>query len=245
MSLLGTPVFANSSTPLWLSASGGSSSGVVSAPEFDALPSGGFVVKDVNGNVKLRLANDMAGNSLVQSSDVIKFTQIGTIQGNSQLTTSAFGANVDALLVRGTITATGNLNGIGPNPTQIITSTQTIPVLTNTVQYFTQTTPYASTTGGEYDIMARGGIGLTSGTPATDDVVVITLQVGTAGNSVWNYYVVPYNLTLPLANWTIRDRMPCDAGRAAIRIGASMILGAGSTAVYSCNNTQFDVVRVL
>ena len=128
---------------------------------------------------------------------------------------------------------------------QIVATTQTIPVLTNTVQYFTQTTPYASVTGGEYDIMARGGIGLTSGIPATDDVVVITLQVGTAGNSSWNYYVVPYNLTLPLANWTIRDRMPCDAGRAAIRIGASMILGAGSTAVYSCNNTQFDVVRVL
>jgi hypothetical protein len=242
MSLLGTPVYANPTTPLWVSAGGGSSSGTISATEFDALASGGFVVKETNGNSKLRLANDAAGNSLIQSTDVIKFTQIGTIQGNSQLTTSAFGANVDALLVRGSITATGNLNGIGPNPTQIITAVQNITPVSGTVQYFTQTTPYASVTGGEYDIMTRGEINLT-GTPAAGDYVVITVQVGTSGNSNWNYYFYP-GITGAM-DWAVRDRMPCDAGRAAIRVGVSVILGGGSTATYSVSQSQFDVTRVL
>ena len=250
MSLLGTQVYANPSTPLWISSQGGTASGTISANGFAAAAGGGnlgFAVVDASGNQKSRIqwTGPASARTIIQSTDPIYFNQIGTAQGNTSLTVSTYGANTDALVVGGSITATGTLNGIGPNPTQIITSTQTIPVLTNTTQYFTQTTAYPSTTGAEYDVMARGYIGLTSGTPATDDVVVITLQVGTSGNSSWNYYVVPYNLTLPNANWTIRDRMPCDAGRPAIRIGISMILGTGSTAVYSGANTQFDVTRVL
>lgn len=134
MSLLGTPVYANASTPIWVSAAGGSGNTitaplVVSKAGAGAIPTisslynifsyGGeivaqsnaatinpisFTLADASGNQKTRVLST-GGNSYIQSSEPLLFSQIGQGSANTSLVTSAPAANADVLTVGGTVSA--------------------------------------------------------------------------------------------------------------------------------------------
>jgi len=137
MSLLGTPVYANASTPIWVSAAGGSGNTitaplVVSKAGAGAIPSisplynifsyGGeivaqsnaatinpisFTLADASGNQKTRVLST-GGNSYIQSSEPLLFSQIGQGTANTSLQTSAPGTNADALILGGNIIQRGS-----------------------------------------------------------------------------------------------------------------------------------------
>jgi hypothetical protein len=263
MSLLGTAVYANTSTPLWLGVDGGTISGnltvdgtitatsdIISETEVDA-PS--LRVIDSNAASKMILANDAAGNSLIQSTDVIKFTQLGTINGNTTLTQSVAGANADNLTVGGTINCL-----IGPVPTQVITSTKTVnPVAVSPAapsQFGTDTT-VTSISGAEYDVQVTGTVFCDSGIPDAADYIVVTFTAG--GSGTISAVVLP-GLTLmggngvtgigPLtagggaANINLRARVSSSASGTALSCNVRAFLTGA--AVYGATLTILDVQRV-
>ena len=108
MSLLGTPVFANTTTPLWIGSGGGSSSGPVIAPSFTTTPGGDVIVRDLDGTSGLRLATSgtpSTGIAFIQGQTTIAFGKVGTGVVNSSITLSAPGANTDTLTIGGTVDA--------------------------------------------------------------------------------------------------------------------------------------------
>jgi hypothetical protein len=120
MSLLGTPVFANPTTPLWLGTAGGVITGsltvegeVYAEQGFVTYDSGGLTILDDTGvSQEARLVHVPAPTSrtCLQSGDPLFFTKVGTANGNSSLTISAFnpGAPADTLAVGGAINSIGN-----------------------------------------------------------------------------------------------------------------------------------------
>lgn len=130
MSLLGTPVFANPTTPLWLSNNGGVISGNLSIEgnlttgtgiaTIEGGGLGGLEILTSAGQQVTRIQHlpGVSPRTIIQSSDPIFFNQIGTAQGNTSLTVSAFGANADVLAVGGRVSATGlTLGNAGLAPT--------------------------------------------------------------------------------------------------------------------------------
>ena len=120
MSLLGTQVFANPDTPIWLSSAGGvitgslTVEGEVVADEgfvtYDA-PAGGLTILNAAGTQQqTRLVHVPAPTSrtILQTNDPLFFNQVGATNGNTSLTISAAGANTDSLTVGGGINAVGN-----------------------------------------------------------------------------------------------------------------------------------------
>lgn len=122
MSLLGTQVYANPATPLWVSATGDTINGdlavtgeVTAGTGFitNESPTGvGFVVQNSALAQVTRLTHrtgPLAGTFL-QTNDPLIFTQVGVGNGNTNLTLSAYnpGAPNDALNVGGAINAYGN-----------------------------------------------------------------------------------------------------------------------------------------
>lgn len=112
MSLLGTQVYANPDTPLWVSSSGdtingnltvtGSVSTGTGVATIEGGGLGGFEVLTSGGAQTLRLQH-ITGRSILQTNDPLYFNQIGTAQGNTYFQTSVFGANADLLNVGGTL----------------------------------------------------------------------------------------------------------------------------------------------
>lgn len=94
MSLLATPVYANPSTPLWVSV-GGSHTGPITGRPITAL--------DLSGNSSLLLLGTNPSNSYIQSAGTINFGQIGTGNVNTSLAISPAGSNTDVLTVGGSI----------------------------------------------------------------------------------------------------------------------------------------------
>lgn len=129
MSLLGTQVYANPSTPCWVSASGDTINGnltvngnISATGSVTAGPLGVIAPDDGNGfsvtsgaTVKTRLQHIAGGaRTLLSSSDPIYFTQPTVANGNSSLTISAYGAGTDSLVIGGRVTANQlNLNSAG------------------------------------------------------------------------------------------------------------------------------------
>jgi hypothetical protein len=265
MSLLGTAVYANTSTPLWLGVDGGTISGnlivdgtitatsdIISETEVDA-PS--LRVIDSNAASKMILANDAAGNSLIQSTDVIKFTQLGTINGNTTLTQSVAGANTDNLTVGGTINCL-----IGPVPTRVITSTKTVnPVAVSPAapsQFGTDTT-VTSISGAEYDVQVTGTVFCVSGIPDPADYIVYSFTAG--GSGVLDAIVFPGEANAGLGGNGVTGLGPLVAAGAAatVTLRARVVSSASSTtlscnvrafltgaAVYGATLTVLDVQRV-
>jgi hypothetical protein len=120
MSLLGTPVYANPTTPLWLSSAGGTISGnlTVGPPGFIT---GGRIAasKAINptfGNFALSDASGITQGGLNQITGVgvtdvnlqctsgrsTFFGLVGSSNANSSITPSVFGANTDLLRINGT-----------------------------------------------------------------------------------------------------------------------------------------------
>jgi hypothetical protein len=122
MSLLGSQVYANPDTPLWVSTDGGVISGNLTVEgsiygdngvftnEGGGL--GGFSVLSVPGGTEVsRIQHLPAPNArtIIQSSDPIFFNQIGTAQGNTLLVTSVYNpaTPADVLTVGGAINSVG------------------------------------------------------------------------------------------------------------------------------------------
>jgi hypothetical protein len=264
MSLLGKQVYANPTTPVWLSATGGTITGnlvvdgtitaasdIISETEVDA-PS--LRVIDSNAASKLILQNT-GGFTLVQSTDAIKFTQLGTTNGNTTFTPSVFGANTDNLTVGGTVNCL-----IGPVPTQIITSTKTVnPIAVSPAapSQFGVDTSITSISGAEYDVQVTGTVYCVSGIPDPADYIVYEFTAG--GSGTLDAIVFPGAAGAGLGGNGVTGLGPLVAAGAAATItlrgrvvsGASgTILGADArvfltgTAVYGATLTVLDVQRV-
>jgi hypothetical protein len=266
MSLLFTPVYANPSKPIWLSATGGSITGnltvdgtitatsdIISETEVDA-PS--LRVIDSNAASKMILQNDGAGNSLIQSTDVIKFTQLGTINGNTTLTQSVAGANADNLTVGGTINCL-----IGPVPPRIITSTKTVnPIAVSPAapSQFGVDTTITSISGAEYDVQVTGNVFCVSGSPDPTDYIVYEFTAG--GSGTVDAIVFPAAADAGLGGNGVTGLGPLVAAGAAATVNlrarvvssaSGTTLGANArvfqpsgTAVYGATLTVLDVQRV-
>lgn len=128
MSLLGAPVYANSATPLWVSATGDTING-------DLTLTGSLdVAQTITARDDLQCIDPSTsadglrltaagGNGFIQSPTTIQFTRIGTSSANTSLTISPFsaGSPADVLSVGGTLstrrlavsTAAGGGLGVG------------------------------------------------------------------------------------------------------------------------------------
>jgi hypothetical protein len=262
MSLLGNNVYANPATPLWLPTSGGTMTGnlvvdgtitatsdIISETEVDA-PS--LRVIDGSGATLMSFAN-IAGSNVIQSTAPIKFTQLGTGNGNTTLTLSAAGANTDNLTVGGTVNCL-----IGPVPTQVITSTKTVnPVAVSPAapsQFGTDAT-ITSISGAEYDVQVTGTVYCVSGTVDPADYIVYNFTAGGSGSL--SAIVFPGEALLgangvtglgPLtaggaaATVTLRARVVSSASGTALSANARVFLTG--TAVYGATLTVLDVQRV-
>lgn len=269
MSLLGKQVYANPATPIWLSSSGGTMNGnlvvngTITATS-DIISLTGEVdgpslrVIDGNGASKMILANDGAGNSLIQSTDVLKFTQLGTPNGNTTLTLSAAGANTDNFTLGGTLNCL-----IGPVPTQVITSSKVVnPVNVSPSapsQYGVDTT-ITGVSGAEYDIQGIATVYVVSGVPAATDLVNVNITIGggqgnisalvfpgatgagLGGNGVSG--IGPLVAAGAAASIYLRARLTPNASGTTLGANVLATLGGGSTAVYGSTLTILDVQRV-
>lgn len=156
--------------------------------------------------------------------------------------------DADVLTVGGDLIAT-RIQGIGPPPVSLITSTKNIapaPISPAPATAFAVDVSVPTTTGGEYDVMTRGLVTLAGGVPDVDDVVNVTLDAGTsvATGAVWTYQFRPSAVS---ANgyWAIRDRIRADAVVPSIGVSVQVFLNGASTAVYNVSQIQFDVTRVI
>ena len=111
MSLLGTQVYANPSTPLWLGAGGNQTlngslfvNGLIRATGDVQSPTA-FTIYDPSLNGVGRLTANYSGSVWIQSPSNIKFGQIGQGTTNTTLTVSTPGVNADLLTVGGTVDA--------------------------------------------------------------------------------------------------------------------------------------------
>jgi len=115
MSLLGTQVYANPATPCWLSSAGGAISGNISANQvfarkYNAVDAGGVT----HGELTL---NGGATGSVLTGDSNITFAKTGVLTGNTALTLSTAGANLDSLALGGALAATGAIGGLSVTAT--------------------------------------------------------------------------------------------------------------------------------
>jgi hypothetical protein len=182
MSLLGTPVYANPSVPLWASATGANFSGPVFGTTFSASDS--FVVLDASGGTATRLTatGSTPGTSYIQAASAIKFGQINQGTTNTTLTISAPGANTDLLNVGGKVAAqqltlaTGGSAGVVGTGTltggQAVISTTASDV--GAFIFITRTAINASTALGQLRVSNQGANNFTitscqAGSPTTTE----------------------------------------------------------------------------
>jgi hypothetical protein len=259
MSLLGNPVYANTTTPLWLGVEGGEITGdllvdggiesltSVSAPALQTL--------DPSGNVTGQMipAASGTGGGINFQGNLFEFGRIGTGNVNTTLTTSVFGANTDALNVGGSITC-----AIGPIPTRVITSTKTVASMAVSPaapsQFGTDAT-ITSVSGAEYDVQVTGTVFCASGTVDPADYIVFSFTAG--GSGVLDAIVFPGAASLggngvtglaPLvaagaaATVTLRARVVSSASGTALSANVRAFLTG--TAVYGATLSVLDVQRV-
>jgi hypothetical protein len=226
-------------------------SDIISETEVDA-PS--LRVIDSNAASKMILQN-AGGFTLIQSTDAIKFTQLGTNNGNTTLTQSVAGANTDNLTVGGTINCL-----IGPVPTQIITSTKTVnPIAVSPAapSQFGVDTTITSISGAEYDVQVTGTVYCVSGIPDPADYIVVEFTAG--GSGTVDAIVFPGEASAGLGGNGVTGLGPLVAAGAAATVNlrarvvssaSGTTLGANArvfltgTAVYGAALTILDVQRV-
>ena len=253
MSLLGTQVFANPATPLWLSASGDTING-------DLIVDGDLTVEQVttmeaqlnansdinlagtlffgppNGNVQAIAVDANGDNIFLQGEQAIKFGKLGQLTTNTTLTLSAPGSGLDNF-------TTNFLNAIGPVPTNLINLPKSVnPVPTTPAQAFLVDTPFPVVAQQVYDVQATGVLSLVSGTPDPDDAVQIQLDAGT-GTSITTYTYYPSGPGQS-GDWAIRQRIVGNATQASLAVAVQKTLAGTSTAVYSAVLNYFSAVRV-
>jgi hypothetical protein len=253
MSLLGTQVYANPDTPLWVSATGGEISG-------DLTVDGNLTVNlatnlngplnansDVNVGATLfmapptgdeqAIAVDALGTILyIQGGNSIKFGKLGQTTTNTTLTLSAPGSGLDNF-------TTNFLYAIGPVPTNLVTSPKTInPVPTTPADPFIVDTAFPVASGQVYEVQATGVLNLISGTPDPDDAVIFSLDAGT-GTSITAYTYYPSGPGQS-GNWSIRQRIVGNATQPSLALLVQKTLAGTSTAVYGATLNYFSANRV-
>lgn len=272
MSLLISRDYANASKPLWLPTSGGTIDGSLNVNGLLAVTGNisatgdinavgevtaqdSLRVLDSNAATKFSFANDGAGNSLIQSTDTIKFTQLGTANGNTTFVLSAAGANADNFSVGGTMNCL-----IGPVPTQLITSTKTVnPVAVPPAapSQFGVDLSLSSISNAEYDVQATGTVYVVSGAVDASDTVLYQFTAGSGGtmnaivypgqfNVGGNYVSGSGPLTSGGAAATVQMRSRVTPSVSGTVLGANVkaFPAGGSTAVYGATLTLLDVQRV-
>jgi hypothetical protein len=265
MSLLGTPVYANPSTPLWLGVDGGVISGNLVVDGTLVVDGGiqtttnvsapSFLVIDPSGATTgaITRADAGAGAGLNFQGSAFKFGRVGTGNANTILTTSAFGANTDLLSVGGTMNCL-----IGPTPAQIITSTKSvasIAVSPASPSQFGVDTTITSISGAEYDVQMTGIVSCASGSVNAADYIVFNFTAGGSGNL--DAIVFPGQALLggngvtglgPLvaagAGATVTLRARVVSGASGTTLSANVRAFLTGTAVYSAQLTVLDVQRV-
>lgn len=128
MSLLGTPVYANSATPLWVSATDPVIdgdlvvSGTISAADMEVPDGGaGYQVVGTGGAVVSRLSHTggLVPKTMIQSDDLIFFTQLGVNNGNSYIQTSPVSLTpTDQMVLGGNLIVTAGVEAAKYNITQ-------------------------------------------------------------------------------------------------------------------------------
>ncbi len=219
MSLLGTPVYANPSTPLWASSANPVFSGTVTATSFTTTPGGNLRVLDPSGNIGVGIVSPGSTYSYIQSDKTLLFGQTGQVTANTSLALSAPGANTDVLTVG------GQINGGGITPSTSVVGGATVTQNASTPPALTITPAINLVSGGIYDIQVSGywATGATT-TPATADVASLVLSTGTGTSPGLLKYQYTDNQYPAFANapWTtnsyqpfhIRARMPCNNNQA-------------------------------
>jgi len=266
MSLLGTPVYANPSTPLWLGVDGGVISGNlvvdgslvvdggiqtttnVSAPSFLVLDPSGATTGAITR------ADAGAGAGLNFQGSAFKFGRVGTGNANTILTTSVFGANTDLLSVGGTMNCL-----IGPTPTQVITSTKTVnPIAVSPAapSQFGVDTTITSVSNAEYDVQVTGTVFCVSGAVDASDYIVYDFTAG--GSGTIGAIVFPSSDLLggngvtglgplvaagPAASVHLRTRLTSSASGTTLGANVRLFQPTG-TAVYGATLSLLDVQRV-
>lgn len=244
MSVLGTQVFANSSTPCWIAANGGVAN-ELSVNILDV--TNGIQLRPgdnpavVNGRITAGL--DVAQTMYLQTVDKITFGEIGTGNVNSYIQVSPFGSGGDQLVIGGTISA----DAIGP-PTQILTVPQTTALLAAPTTWLNDTN-VPTVIGQEFDVNIKLEFGLTAGAYTAGDTVTVEITCdGTPtyqNKGSWEYVFLAGGPTGAAANFKaqIRDRFICTNPAAAIECSVFKTVANPATAI-SCTCEQFDVVRV-
>jgi hypothetical protein len=261
MSLLGTAVYANPATPLWLGVDGGTISGnLIVEGEIESLTSVAAPILqtiDPSGNVTGQIvpASAGAGTGLNFQGGSFKFGRIGTSSANTILTTSVAGANTDLLSVGGTMNCL-----IGPTPTQVITSSKSvasIAVSPAAPSQFGVDTTITSVSGAEYDVQMTGIVSCASGTVNAADYIVFNFTAGGSGNLDAIVFPGEANAGLggngvtglgPLvaagAGATISLRARVVSSASGTTLSANVRAFLTGTAVYSAQLTVLDVQRV-
>lgn len=98
MSLLGSQVYANPSTPLWLSTAGGSVNGVLTVDSLFATSD--IRTVDASGGTGIRMTTTAPGVNYLQVNDALLFTLPGQGSGNSSLQVKPLGQE-DILTIGG------------------------------------------------------------------------------------------------------------------------------------------------
>jgi len=206
MSLLGTPVYANPTTPIWASTNNPVISGQVTAGSFAA--TGNLRALDASGNTALLLTSGggdpTLGLSYIQTAGTIKFGQIGTGNTNSQLVVSSFGSGGDVLTIG------GQIKGGGVTPIECVTpgTIQTIALASGssprTATFGVQTLA-PITSNATYDIQAIGNLSWNAGTaPTSGDKLTVTIACGSGiGSFSQDFY--PAN---DYPNWVLNGVVP-------------------------------------
>lgn len=201
--------------------------------------------------------NGTSTGSVLTGDSTILFAKTGAITGNTALTLSTAGANLDSLAVGGAISCTGNLNGIGPNPVQLtLTPSSTQTVVPNVVTVFTAS-PAFPIVAGVYDIQFTGYWTIGAGviTPGVEDYaqVLVSVQPGTfpgAYVSTGLDYLYPANVNNPWKQNTtqpfaVRQRVVSSAPVANVEINADLVsLGPGVYPTINLTLVYVSITRV-
>ena len=257
MSLLGSQVYANSDTPIWVSAAGGTIAGNVVvegtlevdgastlANTFFTTATGALVGVGAGANVGLELRSGGV-DANINSDGTIFFGREGASGGSTSITPGAT-ANTDVVVIGGRITTPV---GGAITPISGITSTKTInPVPTDPApaQAFVLDTNIPTILLGTYDVELHGRVLLASGTPDPNDVVLITLTAGiTYPLSIWSWAIKPSETNLAgFGLYQHRIRLTSDSPLASMSVSAVTDLAGASTAVYSASLIYFNSTRV-
>lgn len=249
MSLLGTPVYANPTTPLWASTGTSTMANVEVTNQLQSdnvLKIGGVGARWFATNPSsfgLFASADGSGNGYFQTNGTLYMGRTGGVP-TTTFVPAAIGTSNDLLTVTGQIQTKA---GASITPQPLINAAKTItspnaPAVTN----ITNDTAYPTVNGAEYDVSIKGRILLSSGVADVDDTVNISLTTGsTYPGANWAYVEYPSavgNAGIGLVD--IRTRVISDAAIPSILVGATTVLNGASTAVYTFTAYSIDVTRV-